>query len=732
MEEERIKAEKIEGRILDKIPISILIYNKQKGIIHLNSSFRELLKELKCIDFNDFATKCRIPNTESTLKEDIKKKIEYFNSTEMKLQGIREIVIDYQFKRTKSAVTFSNFMTKEIEIKFYKGREIPRDDILIMVEENQKEAKTWEKKIVDRYKSMISKSICHNLKSPLNGIITPLENISSEYKNNLPIKMIKTSAKLLEYKIEDMIDYSLIGLNEFKPINRPFNVLELLQNLRDIGEGLLDIDNLSIKIDIGRGVPEIFVGDKKRITQIMLHLLQNAIKYTSSGVIIIYVERITMDLEFGVTDVGLGMSTQAQKYLKHFLDNGIMSPLKTHISTDDYDSSLETHNEMGLGLWITKIICQGIGSTLNFISSHNNGSKFFFQLEDKTKAGSLIEPAINESEKRTGEKQRQNIKRRTTTLEYKVIRPISAKNSRILDEKTLDVSTKAKTNSCNTPEEKKQPDFEIKPKSLTVFKKRLSMSDSEDNPDIYIYGSFLHNGLDTLHSKHQQQLAINEHYHSCNYIYIYIYIIAPKEGYKGSRENIRMWESREFDRSVSPRNAMLNYSTSTKKVLNFGIYRSINIGAGNIEIENIVNSDILESAKYKVLVVDDMSVNRLVIKMLLEGLNIKVEEANNGMLAVEMCRNKIMEKNVNIPYDIIFMDIDMPIMNGLQATQEILHLLKTHSKIKNLPIIAVTAYDNDKVKKDAFNVGMMEFALKPLKKDLVVYYLQKYLINFKL
>ena len=168
---------------------------------------------------------------------------------------------------------------------------------------------------------------------------------------------------------------------------------------------------------------------------------------------------------------------------------------------------------------------------------------------------------------------------------------------------------------------------------------------------------------------------------------------------------------------------MLNYSTSHKRQTNFGFHS---------ELELPISKNIFfpSPVHYTALVVDDMSVNRLVIKMILEGFKLEVDEACNGKVAVEICKNKLKTSKQSKPYDIIFMDIDMPIMNGIIAAEQITELFKVYPWGKNLPIIAVTAFDTQQIKEESLAAGMKEFAPKPLKADLVEYYLKKYLTDF--
>ena len=102
-----------------------------------------------------------------------------------------------------------------------------------------------------------------------------------------------------------------------------------------------------------------------------------------------------------------------------------------------------------------------------------------------------------------------------------------------------------------------------------------------------------------------------------------------------------------------------------------------------------------------VLVVDDSPINQMVITELLEGLNLHVDTADNGLEAVKRC-----EKTT---YDIIFMDLEMPVMDGHEAVVAIRQQLKFFN-----PIIALTAHDKDSMTKTLRKEGFSGFLKKPV------------------
>lgn len=118
------------------------------------------------------------------------------------------------------------------------------------------------------------------------------------------------------------------------------------------------------------------------------------------------------------------------------------------------------------------------------------------------------------------------------------------------------------------------------------------------------------------------------------------------------------------------------------------------------------------------LVVEDNLINQRLIKLLLREYGISVVAVSNGDEAVEICREKT--------FDIVFMDIDMPIKDGILATEEI-KAQERNSKIGRMPIIALTALAMEGDREYILERGLDDYLSKPLTREKLEYVLQKYL-----
>ena len=131
---------------------------------------------------------------------------------------------------------------------------------------------------------------------------------------------------------------------------------------------------------------------------------------------------------------------------------------------------------------------------------------------------------------------------------------------------------------------------------------------------------------------------------------------------------------------------------------------------------NLIQNTHQELKGFTILVVEDNELNQMVAKGLLEYNGASVAIANHGKEALEILRNETI--------DCVLMDIQMPVMDGLEATQ----MIRANAQWADLLIIAVTANADHQYKDLCRSVGMNDFLTKPINPELLVNTLLKWLV----
>jgi two-component system sensor histidine kinase/response regulator len=137
-------------------------------------------------------------------------------------------------------------------------------------------------------------------------------------------------------------------------------------------------------------------------------------------------------------------------------------------------------------------------------------------------------------------------------------------------------------------------------------------------------------------------------------------------------------------------------------------YFSLPIGIMESQISNIFIDKTLSTnnGKSTILIAEDDAINYFLLERILKHDNLILLHAENGQQAVDMCKE-------NESIQLVFMDLKMPVMDGIEATIEIMKFRK------NLPIIALTAYTENEVRKQAMQAGCVDFITKPVSKEIL-------------
>jgi signal transduction histidine kinase len=234
----------------------------------------------------------------------------------------------------------------------------------------------------------------HEIRTPMNGVIgmtllaktAPTERQRMEY-----IDKIRLSASLLLGIINDILDFSKIEAGKMEIENAPFRVAEIVENVRDLIRPKADEKQLRLNISVGESVPAMMNGDGLRLSQILLNLLGNAVKFTPQGDITLSIEAAPAEdgmlrLCCAVRDTGIGMNAEQ-----------LANVLKPFTQADS--STARKFGGTGLGLSISKALVELMGGHLTVTSTPGAGSEFsFFVVFAPYDGGAAAEKTVADEE----------------------------------------------------------------------------------------------------------------------------------------------------------------------------------------------------------------------------------------------------------------------------------------------------------------------------------------------
>jgi two-component system sensor histidine kinase/response regulator len=264
-------------------------------------------------------------------------------------------------------------MAKQLQLK--QHIELLNADLERRVASRTKDLLSANQKLLemDQIKSMFIASMSHELRTPLNSIIgftgIMLQGMSGEITDEQAkqLGIVKKSASHLLTLINDVIDVSKIESGVVSITNHNFDLIELIKDVIQI----LSKACLDKQLTIRSNLPESFscFSDKRRIKQILINLLDNAIKFSNEGEIIISLTQRESFFTVTFSDTGIGISDDDTNKL--FLPFSKLNPTQANNPRG---------KGTGLGLYLSQRLANKLGGQITMTSEPNKGSNFSLTL----------------------------------------------------------------------------------------------------------------------------------------------------------------------------------------------------------------------------------------------------------------------------------------------------------------------------------------------------------------
>jgi len=519
-----------------------------------------------------------------------------------------------------------------------------------------------------RMKSEFLATMSHEIRTPMNAIIgmadllweTPLTSEQREY-----VRISRNAGGSLLDLINDILDLAKIEAGHLELESLEFDLQELMEGVCDVMGQTAQRKQLTLMCTLQPEVPIHLYGDPKRLRQVLINLIGNAVKFTERG-------EVTLDVRLSESHradqsclYNKELETAAKEVRLHFsvTDTGIgIAEDKLHVIFDRFtqadSSTTRRYGGTGLGLTISKQLIELMGGAITVKSDPGYGSAFSFTGVFRT-AAECEWPAASPSVQLTG---------------LKTIIIDDDSTNRLILQKFL-AGWGALVDGA-----------ESGAKGIAAI--RRAAGSGEPYRLVLLAGSVQDmNGFEVARQLRDEsgleQLTIimlasdrrNGDMAQCRELGIASFLLKPVE-----RDNLKL-----------------------------AIITSINRQrmATVVPVAGLIEPSASVIERLRILLVEDSEDNRLLVKAFLKKTSHHIDTAENGAVALAMFQAN--------QYDMVLMDVEMPVMDGYTATRAI-RSWEREQNLPRTPIVALTAHAFKEDRKKSISAGCDDHLTKPLDK----------------
>lgn len=558
--------------------------------------------------------------------------------------------------------------------------------------ENHVSDSTKELVKANNTKSEFLANMSHEIRTPMNGVLGMLRLVSKTKLNDdqrHKIHLAKNSAESLLTLINDILDFSKVDSGNVELECLDFDLRQMLGEVAEANAFSAQSKSVELILDTSAMSIVLVNTDENKIRQIVTNLVGNAIKFTHTGEIIIHAKVYQNKdnqwrLSCSVEDTGIGIAVEK-----------IVSLFDAFTQADA--STTREYGGTGLGLAISFNLCKLMGGELIVSSVEGDGSLFEFEID--IQPAKRLAQACNDI----------NASRLRLLIIDDNQTSLSVLNKQLTESGATVVqanSMKQATDLCEQQSEKLEYGFDgvfinmRKPNDkelelvsefvdgLKIVTKNIVLMSDMENSDLF---EKLSNGKKLLATP--KPITVLDLKRVINFIG------TPDNAKKDQTKNIAPVGERETEKDQVVGDEIVS-------------------GEFGVDLKKLSE---IKNTQAHVLIVEDNFVNQEVVLGILEEFGITGDIAENGIEAID----KLSSPKGN-EYHLVFMDCQMPKMDGYEATRQI-RSGKAGSRVKEITIVAMTAHTMDGDKDTCLKAGMNDYLAKPVEPDLIIETLHRWL-----